>query len=59
MGFDKHFYQDHCYMDDSISNVGMNVEIIEDTSQASTSASALNQHISERTVNEYVSIIEP
>lgn len=30
MGFDKHFHEDHCYLDDSTNDVGMNVEIIED-----------------------------
>lgn len=32
MGFDKHFYEDHCYMDDATNDVAMNVEIIEDNS---------------------------
>lgn len=30
MGSDKHFHEDHCYLDDSADSVGMNVEIIED-----------------------------
>ncbi|CAB3257227.1 unnamed protein product [Arctia plantaginis] len=53
MGFDKHFHEDHCYMDDSMNNVGMNVEIIEDASQPSVSAPAPNRNIN-GTVNEYL-----
>lgn len=33
MGFDKHFNQDHCYLDDPADSVAMNVEIVEEDYQ--------------------------
>ncbi|CAH0600750.1 unnamed protein product [Chrysodeixis includens] len=35
MGFDKHFNEDHCYLDESADDVAMNVDVKEETYQTS------------------------
>lgn len=35
MGFDKHFNEDHCYLDESADDVAMNVDVKEGTYQIS------------------------